>query len=351
MHIREATHDDNEELKQLQARCPQGTTLIVSTVNTPDFFARAKAYEDYKVYVALEENRIIGSAACAIRDAFINSKTEKVGHEFQLFVDPEFRGRRIAGQLHQIREDYLREHGAILSYAIIMEGNIPSMRYIARQGFKWHRTLLMPGLAIFKEMTVKPEDKVRPITTDDLPAVAKLLNETWQGYELYEPMCANRLLQAITRTPAYHFDNIFVVEEGGEILACLGFWDWSQVTKITVERLSMKMRLIGLLADLARYFRPMPSVPRVGELLKQMVLTLIAFKDPKYLAILLRHMNNSALRSGIGYIYCICERDHPLLASMKGFARIDTAMHVYVKPLRENVSISNKPIFINGIDV
>jgi len=98
MVIREARADDNLELRELQARCPQGTTLIVSTVNTPDFFARAKVYEDYKVYVACEGNRIIGSAACAVRDAVVNRKIAKVEHEFQLFVDPEYRGRRIAGQ-------------------------------------------------------------------------------------------------------------------------------------------------------------------------------------------------------------------------------------------------------------
>jgi hypothetical protein len=45
MYIREATPNDNEELQRLQAQCPQGTSLIVSTVNTPDFFARAKAHE------------------------------------------------------------------------------------------------------------------------------------------------------------------------------------------------------------------------------------------------------------------------------------------------------------------
>lgn len=61
MVIREATADDNSELQQLQAKCPQGTTLIVSTVDTPDFFARVKAYESYKVYVACLEDGKGGS--------------------------------------------------------------------------------------------------------------------------------------------------------------------------------------------------------------------------------------------------------------------------------------------------
>jgi len=59
VNIREATPKDNHELQELQAKCPQGTKLVVSLVNTPDFFARAKAYESSKVCVASEEERII----------------------------------------------------------------------------------------------------------------------------------------------------------------------------------------------------------------------------------------------------------------------------------------------------
>ena len=200
-------------------------------------------------------------------------------------------------------------------------------------------------------MDVTTSGKVRPIAKDDLAAVANLINETWQGYELYEPMSADGLAQFITRTPAYDFDNLFVLEESGEILACLGFWDWSQVTRLTVRKLNRKMRMMGLLAGVVRFFRPMPGVPRVGETLKQMVLTPLAFKEPKHLAVLLRHMNNLARQKGIGYIYGICERDHPLLTAMKGFFRIDTALHLYVKPLQENLSLSDRPVFINGIDL
>jgi hypothetical protein len=37
MHIREATPKDNDALQALQARCPMGTSLVFSTVNTPNF--------------------------------------------------------------------------------------------------------------------------------------------------------------------------------------------------------------------------------------------------------------------------------------------------------------------------
>lgn len=101
MYIREALPVDNDELQQLQAKCPQGRTIIVSILNTPDFFARAKAYRSYKIFIASEDNRMIGSAACAIRNGMINGKLTRIGYEFQYFTSPDFRGRGVAKQLHK----------------------------------------------------------------------------------------------------------------------------------------------------------------------------------------------------------------------------------------------------------
>jgi hypothetical protein len=131
----------------------------------------------------------------------------------------------------------------------------------------------------------------------------------------------------------------------------LGFWDWSQVMRISVERLSTKMKTIKLFADLARLLRPMPRMPGAGELIKQIMLTPIAFKQPEYLSVLLRHINNLALRKSIDIIYCISEQRHPLLSAFRGFFRIDTAIHVYIKYFREKTIPGYKPLFIDGIDL
>jgi hypothetical protein len=80
MDIREAVPDDNDALQELQSKCPQGTDLIASVVNTPDFFARAKAYESYKVYIAYEGNHILGSTACGFKNAVVNGEVRRVGY-------------------------------------------------------------------------------------------------------------------------------------------------------------------------------------------------------------------------------------------------------------------------------
>ena len=91
MDIREANPFDNDVLQALQAKCPQGTDLIVSVVNTPDFFARAKAYESYKVFIVHEGDHILGSTACGFKNAIVGGEVRRVGYGFQAFVAPEHR--------------------------------------------------------------------------------------------------------------------------------------------------------------------------------------------------------------------------------------------------------------------
>ena len=348
MYIREAVPEDNHELQELQAECPQGRSLIVSTVNTPDFFARVKAYGSYKVYVACEEDRIIGSGACAMRDAVVNGKTRRVGYEFQYFTSPNHRRKNIARRLRQRIEEHLVQCGAQLSYALIMKDNLPSMRLFKDEGFKLHRTLLMPAIAVRKEMDVSSEGRIRPAQFQDLTKLADLLNLTWQGHELYEPVSAETLEQSMCRTPAFDYNDLLVLEKNSELLACLGGWDWSKVMRVTVKSLSRKLRMIGWILTttriLARFSKP-------GDTMKQMMLIFVGFKDLTSLSALIRHLNNNALREGMEQIFCICERGDVLRKSIKGFIRVDSAMHLYTKPLVQNVSMAGMPVFVNGIDL
>jgi len=118
--------------------------------------------------------------------------------------------------------------------------------------------------------------------------------------------------------------------------------------RITVKALSLKIRMIGFLLTTTRI---LPEFLKPGDIMNQIMLTPIGFKDPSHLAVLVRYVNNRALLSGIQQIFCICEREHVLLKSMKGFIRVNTAMHIYVKLLQQDISLSDKQVFIDGIDM
>lgn len=348
MHIREALPTDNHELQAVQARCSQGTNLVVSTLNRPDFFARAKAYETSRVLVAYEDDQIIGSAACAVRKAVVSGKPAMVGYLFQAFVAPEQRRKGIATQLLRERENYLAEQGADLIYTLIMDGNIPSMKYVESQGYVLKRSVVMPGLAAIKEMVVPPVGTIRPAIFRDLEAVSELMNDTWEGFQLYEPVSSTSLERFIARTPAFSIDNLLVLEADGAILSCLGFWDWSRVMEVKVLALSLRMKILGWFLVTGRV---LPTFPSAGDILNQMMLITIGFREPDHLAPLIRHINNIAIEKGIQQIFFICERDNGLLKSIQGFTKIDTTIHVYIKSLNPALQFGEQPVYIDGIDM
>jgi hypothetical protein len=181
-----------------------------------------------------------------------------------------------------------------------------------------------------------------------LANLAELLNQTWQNHELYEPASAEILARFISRIPKFSIENLLVLENRGEILACLGFWDWSQIMKLTLKSLNLKIKIIGRLLFITRV---LPKALKPGDQLNQIMLTLIGYKEPSHIAILIRYINNFAFKKDIKQIFCISERNHPMLNSLKGFIRISTNIFLYIKPLKENLRLHEAPVFVDGIDM
>jgi len=77
----------------------------------------------------------------------------------------------------------------------------------------------------------------------------------------------------------------------------------------------------------------------------------VGFKEPARLAVLIRHLNNKALRTGMHQLFCVCERGDVLLKSMKGFIRVNNTFHLFAKPLAQSVLMKGGPVFVNGIDL
>ena len=353
MEIREARHSDAAELQHIMAHSPWGANLIMTLINTPDFFARVKAYETAKVFVVQDEHgRIAGSAACAIRDLLVDGVPRKAGYEFQYFTSPDHRRQGVARKLRQHIERYLISEGVELTSAIIGKENAASIGLFEREGFGLHRDLLCCFLLVYQHYDMRADRIVRPARLRDLGAIAGLLNETWADYDFYEPVNAISLARFIDRTPEYSLDNLLVLEdELGEIVACAGIWDWSRIMQIEVKAVDPKMRVMNWMMDLARLVRPMPRSFQPGSTLKQWGLTPIGFDDPGHLATLLRYINNHALQHQIEQVGFICEPDNPLLQSMTGFSATDINAGLYVKSLGASTVIGARPVFVDMIDL
>lgn len=66
MMIRDASPTDSVALLRTMKDCPQGSDLVITLSNEPNFFDRAHIDEETRAFLAEESGQIAGSAACAV---------------------------------------------------------------------------------------------------------------------------------------------------------------------------------------------------------------------------------------------------------------------------------------------
>jgi N-acetylglutamate synthase-like GNAT family acetyltransferase len=353
MIIRDALASNMLELQRIQALCPMGTQLKITVVNEPNFSSRANMYDASKIFVALDDNNaIMGTVMSSLKEAMVNGVPTKIGLISQIFTDPQKRRSRVAETLITRNEDYCKEMGAHLIYALTLDDNIPIQRLMERLGYSFYHRLNIPYIGVYKEM--KSEDEgltIRPMTNGDVDNVVALFNSTWKDYELYEPMTRDRLLGYMTKIPGLSYDNFIVLEKGGEILACLAYFDWDKIATIRVTSMNTQAALLMTMLKLLRPFMKLPSPMKAGDRLKQWNIMFFAYKEVKHASILIRHLNNLALQKGIQQLCISCDCTDSLKEPKKGFVNFNAKIKVYVKGLDNMRLDPDKPVWVNGIDL
>ena len=89
--------------------------------------AQEMANSDCAFFGLYEQGKLIGVciANCDGRRGWIN----------RLAIDPDFRGRRLAGELIRLCEQFLESKGAMVIAALIEDENLPSMTAFEKSGF------------------------------------------------------------------------------------------------------------------------------------------------------------------------------------------------------------------------
>jgi GNAT superfamily N-acetyltransferase len=112
-----------------------GTSLVLGVDSSPDYFARSRPFRDWHVFVAVENDIIVGSAAFAVNDTYVEGTQIKTAYEHGFIVDPLHRRKGIAEKLQGHIEDTALENDVDLLYLNIIEDNIPSIRLFSKTGF------------------------------------------------------------------------------------------------------------------------------------------------------------------------------------------------------------------------
>jgi GNAT superfamily N-acetyltransferase len=334
--IREAVEGDNDVLNELQRKCPMGTSLVLGVDSSPDYFARSRPFRDWHVFVAVENDAIVGSAAFAINDTYVEGTHIKTAYEYGFVVDPLHRRKGIAEKLQRHIEHIALDNGVDLLHLDIIEDNIPSINLFSKMGFEKVKDGITISLMPYKRQRITAEGNIRSMEEADVDDVTDLINETHRGYDFFSPFQPKDFVEYLGRIPHFDFHNILVLEDNGELEACLGIWEYDKVRKYIVEKLNWRLSLQTYLIRLIGLFTRMPYIPKPGEPLLSYNLATVAYKRPESMTELLKKTVNIALGNKINFIHVTIDPSCPMATVLSQF-RFQTRMklHVLTKPLKQ----------------
>ncbi|MDQ2912526.1 MAG: GNAT family N-acetyltransferase [Chloroflexota bacterium] len=322
--IRLATENDDAALLGLTGLCPMGGTVELGVDRAPRFLAlNALQGNPWFVAVGVDRNgEIVGCAAAAVRDVYVDGQPVRASYVSDLRVAPRARRSTLLPLLHRYVIERLAEHGVDLAYATIVEGNRAAESMRGRRRLPRYMRLGRIRVAAVTGARGRPARTVTVETPrcDDVSALARLLDTCARSRDFAPAWSSETLARALAVTPGLTLERVLVVRRHGETVAMLAAWDQSALHRRRVLAYHGGASMYRRLHDIRAVLRRRPTLPRPGEILRELHVTHIAVADddPDLFAALLRE---AWRRFSPGYHFLTfgLAEGHPLLAALEDF--------------------------------
>ena len=137
MNLRDITFDDLPDVLRLYAQPDFDNGEVLDDAQARALYARFLTYPDYKIYVAEEGGRIVGSFALLVMLNLGHCGAPSAIVE-DVVVDPQMQGRGVGAAVMRAAMDLARDKGC---YKLVLSSNAKRVRahaFYERLGFTRH---------------------------------------------------------------------------------------------------------------------------------------------------------------------------------------------------------------------
>jgi hypothetical protein len=266
-----AMWNDTDALVELFANSAEDIGDWQVTVERgPDPFAQFRLQEDAYIRLTMDRGVAVAASAVARLSAYVGGKKLIVRCTQAFRVRNECRGQGLASLNQEVsRPDYQeRTHG---QFYYIRPQNEQSIQWLQHQGLSARQTEgAVPGMpATVLLYPARPFEGdmsgIRKARRADAAACARLINETSRGLDLFRPWTATTLRQRLDGftwadvglTKVYGWNDYYVLEEDGRVVACAGLWDRGRdVREVWRNEVTAEKKLLETAAVLDLGFEP-----------------------------------------------------------------------------------------------
>lgn len=269
----------------------------------------------------------------------------KCGYIFSLRVHPDYRRFGVAMTLLSSLEEWLVEHGAVLSYGYIAEGNEASERFFAKNGYGKLPSLRLLGILVQNmpkpvpdwvetQLFVEEEERTEEKRQAKADEAVESIHTFWGQADFLLPRDSLRRVLA-----DLHSSGPYVITStDGESEAGCSVWGHGYSIKLLGapwyirSGISVINRLAGFLPSL------IPSLPDIGKKDHLDMRTVFGVwvkgtEGPALLSHLLAHVHNTLIKEDVDYLSVPLANGHPLAASVPASSLIETSTLPVLKGL------------------
>jgi ribosomal protein S18 acetylase RimI-like enzyme len=330
--IRPYEERDNARLLEIESKSPQGNKEIAMGVDkSPDAIGRYRLYDNWKILVAEEKERIAGWIGWTEK---ISESNKKNIYIVEVIIHPEFRRMGIATKLISEAEKYAQEIGSDYIYCYIFWTNETSKALFEKIGYSKIVELKFCELSAYKEFKINEKYTIERIDNKEIPGVVDLINDYYRGRGHFIPFTPESFESHLNKIPSYGLENFWIVKDNGKIMACAGVWDTSMLQKICFARMPSSFKIMRGFFGLLSTFTKMPKIPAEGEFFSMNYITDHAYKDPDAMFNLVGYLNNVLFNSKRDFYEVILDVNDPLLDIIKRFQPQFDSYNLFVKNVK-----------------
>jgi ribosomal protein S18 acetylase RimI-like enzyme len=323
--IRPFAEGDNARLLDIEKLCPQGNEKYAMGVDKSDIIARYELYDNWKVLVAEEEEKVVGLIGWTVKRDPIQE--ERYVYLAEVMVHPEFRRKGIATKLVTEAEKNARETGSDYIYCYIFGANDDSKALFGKLGYSNKGEFKPCALSPYKKVNIKQKFEIERINKNDIPDVVRLINDYYTGRAHFVPYTSESFESYVDGIPAYGLENFWVVKDEGNVVACAGLWDCSVLGDMCYTKEPLIWKVMRGVFGFLSLFGKMPGIPAEGEYFRGYYVADHAFKPKSSDAMLnlIGYFNNIVFDAKRDFFVAQLDPNDPLFGLIKKFKpQIDT---------------------------
>ncbi len=245
LRVREATWMDDEAVADLYAHSPEEIGEWEVTVErSPYPFAQFRLQENANVQIVEDRGIVLGAAAHSGRNTIVDGKRVTCHIASAWRVRSEFRGQGVTNLMRTLGGPCMSWFG-LINYWYMRAGNFSAVDWLkalrpdlAEAAVEREGTL--PGAPVtVHHFRTRPFDGdatgIRKVPRSDTRRCVALINRTHRGLDFFRPYSEDFLrLRLDDRgwgpkphfiTAVYGWDDYYILEEAGRVIACAGLWD------------------------------------------------------------------------------------------------------------------------------